>query len=822
MGEQLRGDGCCGRIVRFSLRPCGVVHGAFALMHPAPHFFGGVRQVRCQQACEGIQAQSQRGAGGLHGLLARHMAGGVGGAVRAVLDQFDVIVAELPEVVLDDFQSLGMLVVVEAFGGFAHYEGHLGHGCAVQRFGHVGRVPACGCRSAHMMVLILTADGQCELGGVEQLDGQTAADLHLAFVVGGIQAQTCRSGPITHRVGAELLDRLVWHNHVALGLRHLLVVRIKNPSRQGGIGPRQTLVLEMRAIHGGEQPGADDVLTLRTQVHREGGIENRLVLFARLFPAGHDLRGERRGRPRIHDVRFGGEATGHVALVLAVAFRHIVGRIDRQAVLARHDRMIVIGGAVFLHRIPQRERHAEEALTGDQPIAIQAVHPVFVTHAHEIRMEVQFATAFDQFGVQLLIGAAVLEVPLAGSDDFERLVALLVEVRHTLGRSRLAVKIAGFAQCVDDDLACGECRLAGGFLEDALAFLVFDPVRGVHHDASVALDDGTQRQVQITPPLNVGHVTERTAHGDTCALVHFRGLVRQNRHLHVEQRGVDVLAEIRLVTLVIRVRDQCAAGCQQFRTGGFDVDRSAVFEAERHLVVEARIFAGFQLGLGHCGLEGHIPQAWSVFLIRFAAGQIAQERLLGHALRVLADGVVGLRPVDGQAEGTPQRLELLLILGGELLAQFDEVLTGDRDLILGVDLLAIGAFERRHEIRIVLEGGVHTHAVIVLHTAFGWQAVVVPAHRVEHVVAVHALESRDHIGMRVREHVAHVQVAGNGGRRGVDGIHGLAVAGALELVDFAFVPDFAPLVFETVHADLVGQRREVRVDGIILAFSHKR
>ena len=112
-----------------------------------------------------------------------------------------------------------------------------------------------------MMVLILTSDGQCELGGVEQLDGQTAADLHLAFVVGGIQAQTCRSGPIAHRVGAELLDRLVWHDHVALGLRHLLVVRIENPARQGGVGPRQTLVFKMRAIHGGEQPGTDDVLT---------------------------------------------------------------------------------------------------------------------------------------------------------------------------------------------------------------------------------------------------------------------------------------------------------------------------------------------------------------------------------------------------------------------------------------------------------------------------------------------------------------------------------------------------------------------------------
>ena len=484
--------------------------------------------------------------------------------------------------------------------------------------------------------------------------------------------------------------------------------------------------------------------------------------------------------------------------------------------------MVVIGGAILLHRVPQRERNAEEALTGDQPIAIEAVHPILVTHAHEVRVEVQFLAACDELGVQLLVGAAVLQVPLAGGDDFERLVALLVEVRHTLGRGRLAVQIAGSAQLVDDDLTCGERGLARGLLEDTLAFLGFDPIRGVHDDAAVALDDGTQRQVQIAPPFDVGDVAERTAHGDAGALVHFRRLMRQNRHLHVEQRGVDVLAEILLVTLVVRVRDQRAAGGQQFRTGGLDVDRGAVFETERHLVVEARIFARFQFGLGHCGLERHVPQTRSVLLIRFATGQVAQERLLGHALRMLADGVVGLRPVDGQAEGAPQRLELLLVLGGELLAQLDEVLTGDRHLVLGVDLLAVRTLERRHEIRIVLQGRIHAHAVIVLHTAFGRQAVVVPAHRVEHVVAVHALETCDHIGVRVGEHVADVQVARNGGRRGIDGINGLTVAGALELVDSALVPDSAPLVFETVHADLVGQRREVRVDGVILAFSHSR
>ncbi len=484
--------------------------------------------------------------------------------------------------------------------------------------------------------------------------------------------------------------------------------------------------------------------------------------------------------------------------------------------------MIVIRSAVLLHRVPQRERNAEEALAGNQPVAVQAVHPVLITHAHEVGVEVQFLAALDELGVQLLVGAAVLQVPLAGGDDLERLVTLLVEVRHTLGRRRLAVQIAGSAQLVHDHLACGERGLAGGLLENTLAFLGFDPIRGVHHDAAVALDDGAQRQVQITPPLDVGDVTERTAHGDAGALVHLRGLVRQNRHLHVEQRGVDVLAEVLLVTLVIRVRDQRAAGGQQFRTGGLDVDRGAVLETEGDLVVEARVLAGFKLGLGHCGLEGHVPQARSVLLVGLAAGQIAQERLLGHALRVRADGVVGLGPVDRQAEGTPQRLELLLVLGGELFAQLDEVLAGDRHLVLGADLLAVGALERRLEIGIVLQRGVDAHAIVVLHAALGRQTVVVPAHRVEHVVAVHALESRDDVGVGVGEDVADMQMAGNGGRRGVDGIDGLAVAGALELVDSAFIPVLAPLVFETVHADPVGERREVRSDGVILAFSHSR
>lgn len=68
--------------------------------------------------------------------------------------------------------------------------------------------------------------------------------------------------------------------------------------------------------------------------------------------------------------------------------------------------------------------------------------------------------------------------------------------------------------------------------------------------------------------------------------------------------------------------------------------------------------------------------------------------------------------------------------------------------------------------------------------------------------------------------MTHVQRTGNGGRRGVDGVDGLTVAGVAEFVGAVFVPDGAPLVLKPVHADLVGQRGELRVDDGI-AFSHK-
>ena len=120
----------------------------------------------------------------------------------------------------------------------------------------------------------------------------------------------------------------------------------------------------------------------------------------------------------------------------------------------------------------------------------------------------------------------------------------------------------------------------------------------------------------------------------------------QDGNLHLEEGGVDLLPEVLLVTLVVRMGDQSPAGCQEFRPGGLDVDGGAVLEAEGNPVVEAVILTRLELGLGHGGLEGHVPESGGLLLVGLAPGKVSQEGLLGHPAGMLADGVVGLRPVD--------------------------------------------------------------------------------------------------------------------------------------------------------------------------------
>ena len=76
----------------------------------------------------------------------------------------------------------------------------------------------------------------------------------------------------------------------------------------------------------------------------------------------------------------------------------------------------------------------------------------------------------------------------------------------------------------------------------------------------------------------------------------------------------------------------------------------------------------------------------------------------------------------------------------------------------------------RLEVGVVGQRRVAAHAEVVLHAALGGQAVVVPPHGVEDLLARHALVARDQVRVGVAEDVADVQRARDRRRGGVDGV----------------------------------------------------
>ena len=207
--------------------------------------------------------------------------------------------------------------------------------------------------------------------------------------------------------------------------------------------PRQRVVLEMRAQHRVEQPGADDVVRLRAQVHRERAARTapdrrasrrRSAASATRSPRCPSRRDRRRSRPARRAARRGSRPARRST--------------DRSAADPR-----AAGSAgrtrrppLRVERIPDRKRHAEEPLPADAPVAVQAVGPVLEARLHVRRVPLQLAAAREQRLAEL----DRLDEPLPAGDDLERAIALLVELHGVRDRPRLADQVAGLAQLLDD------------------------------------------------------------------------------------------------------------------------------------------------------------------------------------------------------------------------------------------------------------------------------------------------------------------------------------------------------------------------------------
>jgi hypothetical protein len=83
------------------------------------------------------------------------------------------------------------------------------------------------------------AEAEREAAGVEQLDAEAPADLHLTLIEGRVGAGSTAGGPIANRIGAVLFEQMQRGDDVALRLRHLLAVGVEHPTGDAGVPPGQ-------------------------------------------------------------------------------------------------------------------------------------------------------------------------------------------------------------------------------------------------------------------------------------------------------------------------------------------------------------------------------------------------------------------------------------------------------------------------------------------------------------------------------------------------------------------------------------------------------
>ena len=567
-----------------------------------------------------------------------------------------------------------------------------------------------------------------------------------------------------------------------------------------------------------EGPGADDLVGLRAHVR---GEELRVALGIE-EPVRADLRGERAGEPGVEHVGIARVAAGLVALRLHEAGGRLAHRIDGQARGLRQDRVLVVPRSVGEHRVPRRDRHAEVALPRHAPVDAQVLGPVAVARAHELGVPVDRVALLEE--LLLLIEEA--HEPLARGHELERAIALLVEAHRMGDGLGIALKRrAAFARHVrrgaaarileqlDDALLRLVDRLALELRVERVGGLgllrrVLGGAEGDLAQPPIAAEDLAEGQLLLAPPEHVGLITEGAHHEDAAALGGIGELAREDLHRREEQGGHRVLAEEVLVAGVIGVRAHGHARGQELGAGGGDHERLVrAFDAELEVVIRAGSLLVGDLGLRNRRLEVDVPHGRRFELIRALLLEEIEERELREVPAAIIDGRVGLRPVDRQREAAEEAFEDLLILPGHDVTELDEVLTGDEARLLALALLVGGRLEG--EPRLVGHVRVAAHVEIDLNAPLRGQAVVVPAHGIEDVLAQHALVARHHVGLRVGEHVPEVERAADRRGRGVDDEVVRASLARIPAVGREALPGLVPADLGALGLEVGGEGRRI-------------
>ena len=245
--------------------------------------------------------------------------------VRPGLDQLHVVVAEEPEELLGQLQRPGVLVRLERRRGLAATAAS--RASSARSSGSVTGASGLARRSADLAPAARPAR-TCSTFSI------LMASRRPTFSCAGSNAVSVPSRALAaqYRTASEPYCAQQVHrgHHVALGLGHLLPVRVEDPAGDRGVPPGQHAVLGVRAQHRVEQPGPDDLVRLRPQVHREhpAGTGRRRV------PQPPAICGVSDDVAQV-SITSGSPVNppGWPRCVLVVAGRRLGRRVDRQRVL---------------------------------------------------------------------------------------------------------------------------------------------------------------------------------------------------------------------------------------------------------------------------------------------------------------------------------------------------------------------------------------------------------------------------------------------------------------------------------------------------------
>ena len=235
--------------------------------------------------------------------------------------------------------------------------------------------------------------------------------------------------------------------------------------------------------------------------------------------------------------------------------------------------------------------------------------------------------------------------------------------------------------------------------------------------------------------------------------------MRLERHARLEQRRDHLGAKQRLEARVVGMRHQRDAGRQQLRTGRVDVDRAAVGAREPKLVIRAAASRDPRARPARppCGSPrptASAPRADTRCRAPAAAGTRAARRAGLPCPRWNRSSPN--RPTDPASATTSSNA-----FSSSTVSRSHNSMKFGRD----TEIACLPGFSGGVNAGSYGSDGVAPDAEVVLDATLGRQAVVVPAHRIEHSAPAHAVIAGQDVGVGIGEDVSDVQRAADGGRR---------------------------------------------------------